>query len=204
MLTIHCLGHSRAIRLIWLMEDLGQPYDMVFYERTDNFRAPDSLAKVHPLGKSPVIEDGHIKIAESATCLRYLTKRFDDNTHVPPADTAEALRHEELLDYVESSFAEVAMGVLLPALRGKQADDNAEQAMTAHLSYLTRQLPEEGLLFSDSPTLADIQFSYILANLSAIGALKEAPRVARYWDDIQKQPGCQAAVAKAGPMAPSF
>ncbi|AXT36502.1 glutathione S-transferase [Phaeobacter sp. LSS9] len=204
MLTIHCLAYSRAIRLIWLMEDLGQPYTVVTYDRTASFRAPESLAKVHPLGKSPVIEDGDTMIAESATCLRYITDRYGDSHHHPSPGSAEAVHHEELLDYVESSFAEVAMGVLLPALKGEEATEAARRAMAQHLDYLTQKLPEQGLLFGDTATLADIQFSYILANLAAIGALEDAPRVARYWADLQDQPGYQAAVAKVGPMAPSF
>ncbi|APX17108.1 glutathione S-transferase [Phaeobacter inhibens] len=204
MLTIHCLAYSRAIRLIWLMEDLGQPYTVVTYDRTASFRAPDSLAKVHPLGKSPVIEDGDTMIAESATCLRYISDQYGDTQHRPSLGTAEAVHHEELLDYVESSFAEVAMGVLLPVLKSEEAGDEAKRAMAQHLDYLTQNLPEQGLLFGDTATLADIQFSYILANLAAIGALEDAPRVARYWTDLQKQPGYQAAVAKVGPMAPSF
>ncbi|ATG34829.1 glutathione S-transferase family protein [Phaeobacter piscinae] len=204
MLTIHCLAYSRAIRLIWLMEDLGQPYTVVTYDRTASFRAPESLAKVHPLGKSPVIEDGDTMIAESATCLRYITDRYGDTHHHPSPGSAEAVHHEELLDYVESSFAEVAMGLLLPALKGEEATDEANRAMAQHLDYLTQKLPEQGLLFGDTATLADIQFSYILANLAAIGALEDAPRVARYWADLQQQPGYQAAVAKVGPMAPSF
>ncbi|AUQ75225.1 glutathione S-transferase family protein [Phaeobacter piscinae] len=204
MLTIHCLAYSRAIRLIWLMEDLGQPYTVVTYDRTASFRAPESLAKVHPLGKSPVIEDGDTMIAESATCLRYITDRYGDSHHHPSPGSAEAVHHEELLDYVESSFAEVAMGVLLPALKGEEATEAARRAMAQHLDYLTQKLPAQGLLFGDTATLADIQFSYILANLAAIGALEDAPRVARYWADLQDQPGYQAAVAKVGPMAPSF
>ncbi|KII12629.1 glutathione S-transferase family protein [Phaeobacter sp. S60] len=204
MLTIHCLAYSRAIRLIWLMEDLGQPYTVVTYDRTASFRAPESLAKVHPLGKSPVIEDGDTMIAESATCLRYITDRYGDTHHHPSPGSAEAVHHEELLDYVESSFAEVAMGLLLPALKGEEATDEANRAMAQHLDYLTQKLPEQGLLFGDTATLADIQFSYILANLAAIGALEDAPRVARYWADLQQQPGYQATVAKVGPMAPSF
>ncbi|UTS79736.1 glutathione S-transferase family protein [Phaeobacter piscinae] len=204
MLTIHCLAYSRAIRLIWLMEDLGQPYTVVTYDRTASFRAPENLAKVHPLGKSPVIEDGDTMIAESATCLRYITDRYGDTHHHPSPGSAEAVHHEELLDYVESSFAEVAMGLLLPALKGEEATDEANRAMAQHLDYLTQKLPEQGLLFGDTATLADIQFSYILANLAAIGALEDAPRVARYWADLQQQPGYQAAVAKVGPMAPSF
>lgn len=89
MITIHCLAYSRAIRLLWLMEDLREPYKMIRYERTNSFRAPECLAQVHPLGKSPVIEDGDVMIAESAACLRYLAEKFNDTSHQPPPVSAD-------------------------------------------------------------------------------------------------------------------
>lgn len=202
MITIHCLEYSRAIRLVWLMEDLHQPYELVSYQRTEDFHAPQSLAQVHPLGKSPVMEDADVVLAESATSLRYLANKFGDDTHRPQAGTREHLRHEELLDYVESSFAPAAMGLLLPKIQGGEPPQEARAAMQKHLDYLAQQLTKDGLLFGKTVTLADIQFSYLLANLSGMGFLDDAPRIASYWADLQQQPGYQAAVAKAGPMAP--
>ena len=202
MIKIHCLAYSRAIRLLWLMEDLSQPYDLVQYDRTDQFRAPEALRKIHPLGKSPVIDDGELQISESATCLRYLVDKFGDETHRPHPAAADYVRHEELLDYVESSFAEVCMNLLLPALHGKDPAEAAHAAMNTHLDYLAQHLPDNGLLFGDAASLADIQFSYLLANLAANGNLDTAPRVKTYWGDLQKQPGYRAAIKVAGPMAP--
>jgi glutathione S-transferase len=202
LITLHCLEYSRAIRLVWLMEDLHQPYDLVMYERTEDFHAPQSLAKVHPLGKSPVIEDADLVLAESATCLRYLIDKFGHDTHRPKTGTRGYLLHEEMLDYVESSFAPAAMGLLLPKLQGEEPAQEAHTAMQKHLDYVAQQLTEDGFLFGDTATLADIQFSYLLANLSGMGFLDDAPRVASYWADLQRQPGYLAAVAKAGPMAP--
>jgi glutathione S-transferase len=202
LITLHCLEYSRAIRLAWLMEDLHQPYELVMYDRTEDFHAPESLSRVHPLGKSPVMEDADLVLAESATCLRYLVDKFGDDTHRPQSGTREYLRHEELLDYVESSFAPAAMGLLLPKLQGEEPAQEARTAMQAHLDHVAQQLAEGGLLFGKTATLADIQFSYLLANLSGMGFLDDAPRIATYWADLQQQPGYQAAVAKAGPMAP--
>lgn len=202
MIKIHCLAYSRAIRLIWLMEDLSQPYDLVQYERTEDFRAPDALQKVHPLGKSPVIEDGDMQISESATCLRYLADKFDDKTHRPETGRAEYVHHAELLDYVESSFAEVCMNALLPAMKGDTPTDQARSALGMHLEYVANQLPDSGLLFGDTASLADIQFSYLLANLAAHGFLDDTPRVKKYWNDLRQQAGYKAAVKAAGPMAP--
>lgn len=204
MIKIHCLAYSRAIRLVWLMEDLGQPYELIQYDRTDRFRAPESLQNVHPLGKSPVIEDGDLKLSESATCLRYIADKFGDETHRPKKDAADYIRHEELLDYVESSFAEVCMGLMIPILKGDDPSDKARKSVRSHLDYIAANLPETGLLFGETASLADIQFSYLLANLEAIGVLDDALRVKAYWGDLQKQPGFSAATKVAGPMAPNF
>ena len=204
MITVHCLAYSRAIRLIWLMEDLGQPYDLVRYDRTDAFRAPPELRAVHPLGKSPGIEDGDLRLAESASCLRYLTRKFDDRAHAPEPGTPAHARHEEMLDYVESSFAAACMDVLLPAMTGEDLPDHARKTLNMHLAYIAQNLPDHGLLFGDRATLADIQMSYLLANLAAGGFLAKEPRVQAYWHELQQQPGYRAATGGAGPMAPDL
>jgi glutathione S-transferase len=202
MITIHCLDNSRAIRLVWLMEDIGAPYDLKRYNRTAEFGAPEALKAVHPLGKSPVIEDGSLCIAESATCLRYLVEKFGASHYGPKLGTPEYYHHEELLDYVESSFAQACMGVLLPTLSDQDVPEDARAALKLHLDYLGQNLPESGLLFGDEVTLADIQFSYLLANLSATGFLQDAPRIGAYWDTLQHQSGYRKSIEKAGPMAP--
>lgn len=204
MITIHSLAYSRAVRLVWLLEDLGRSYNLVQYERTDDFRAPDSLKRIHPLGKSPVIEDEALILAESATCLRYLADKFGDETHRPEVGTMDYVLHEELLDYVESSFAEVALKLLLAKLGGQEPTQEALDNMRKHYDYVVQHLSEDGLLFGKTPMLADIQFSYLLANLSEMGFLDNEPRLESYWADLQQQPGYRAAVAKAGPMAPEL
>lgn len=202
MIKIHCLAYSRAIRLVWLLEDLEQPYELIQYDRTEQFRAPDALQTVHPLGKSPVIEDGDLKLSESATCLRYLTEKVDDQTHRPPVQSTDYILHEELLDYVESSFADVCMGVLLPFMKGEVPPDAARAVLQRHLGYIAQRLPAKGLFFGEVAFLADIQFSYLLANLALGGFLDGAPRIKTYWNELQLQPGYKAAIKAAGPMAP--
>lgn len=202
MITIHCLAYSRAIRLVWLMEDLKQPYDLIRYDRTAEFRAPDALAKVHPLGASPVIEDGGSVMAESVSCLRYLAEKFGDDVHRPSVGTIEFWQHEELLDYVESSFAGVVMKALLPKLEGGEPSAEALDSLHKHFEYIAGKLTKDAMLFGAKPTLADIQLSYQLAFLSHTGLLDDAPRLAAYWATLQDQPGYKSAIAHAGPMAP--
>ena len=201
MITLHALKFSRATRVLWLLEDLGQDYRRLDYDRTLQFRAPDSLSKIHPLGKSPVIEDGGEVIAESATILRYLTAKFGDTFHQPPRNTAEFWQHEALFDYVEASFAEVAMRAVMPAFSGDDVPDQARIDLSKHLTYISGELGVGPLLFGDDLTLADIQMSYILALLAQLDLLGGHPEIAAYWKTLQSQPGYIAATKAAGPMA---
>lgn len=203
MITLHALKFSRATRVLWLLEDLGEPCERIDYERTEAFRAPADLAAVHPLGKSPVIEDEGEMIAESATILRYLVSKFDDTSHQPPRGSAAFWQHEALFDYVESSFAPVAMGVIMPAFQGKEAPEPAQTALNKHLSYIARMLGDGPLLFGEQLSLADIQISYLLALLGQLGLLDGHPAIQTYWQTLQNQPGYIAATQAAGPMAPS-
>ncbi|MFW8636463.1 glutathione S-transferase family protein [Cribrihabitans pelagius] len=202
MITLHALKYSRATRVLWLLADLDQPCERIDYERTAEFRAPEALSGVHPLGKSPVIEDGGQMIAESASILRYLAAKFGDTSHQPEAGTEAFWRHESLLDYVESSFAEAALPVILPAFRGKAAPEQARAALNKHLSYISGELGEGPMLFGSQLMLADIQMSYLLALLDHFGLMGGHPKVAAYWRALQQQPGYIAAAEAAGPMAP--
>jgi len=202
MITLHALQYSRATRILWLLADLGQPCKKVDYDRTQSFGAPEALKRVHALGKSPVIEDGGKMIAESATILRYLAAKYGDNSHTPPKGTPAYWHHEALLDYVEASFAEVALQAILPAFGGETVPEKARTALDMHLDYITGLLGDGPLLFGDRAMLADIQMSYILALLARLGLLSNHPSLAAYWDALQQQLGYIAAVQASGPMAP--
>jgi glutathione S-transferase len=202
MITLHALKFSRATRVLWLLDDLGQPCNRIDYDRTEAFRAPDELSKVHPLGKSPVIVDDGDMIAESATILRYLAAKFDDESHTPSKGTADYWHHEALFDYVEASFAEVALQAIMPAFQGKAIPDQAKAALNKHLDYITKAIGDGPLLFGEKAMLADIQMSYIIALLARLNLLNDHPTIAAYWDALQQQPGYIAATRSAGPMAP--
>ena len=202
MIVLHALKYSRATRVLWLLADLGQACSRIDYDRTEAFGAPDELGRVHPLGKSPVIQDGREKIAESATILRYLVDKFEDRSHSPPRDTTTFWQHEALFDYVEASFADVVMQAIRPKFQGKDVPHDAMATLDTHLSYIARSFQGGPLLFGDHPTLADIQMSYPMALLARFDLLKGHPKIEAYWQALQAQPGYEAAVEAAGPMAP--
>src|ERR1700709_833705 len=104
MLTLHHLNDSRSQRILWLLAELGLPYEMKCYQRDATTRlAPPELEAVHPLGKSPVITDGDVKIAESAAIVDYIIRRYGKGAMMPAADSADHEAYNEWLHYSEGS-----------------------------------------------------------------------------------------------------
>ena len=104
MLIVHHLNNSRSQRVLWLLEELGLPYEVKRYERDPaTMLAPAALLAVHPLGKSPVITDGDLTLAESGAIVEYLAGRYGDGRLVPAAGTPERLRYTYWLHYAEGS-----------------------------------------------------------------------------------------------------
>jgi glutathione S-transferase len=205
MIILHHLAYSRSLRVLWLLEELGLDFDLVSYERTEAFRAPPELAKVHPLGKSPIIVDGDLVLAESATILRYIHDRHGDRKFTPESGSKAHALHEEWLDYVESSAGLPIMMRLLGERTGGlspglQAFVEPQVAKT--LDYINAGLGEGPFLMGEQLTLADMQLSYMLAIAQMAGALAGYPAVAAYLDRLKQQPAFQRAMARGGPMTP--
>src|SRR5882724_10060600 len=100
MLTLHHLNDSRSQRILWLLEELAAPYEMVSYQRNPQTRlAPPELAKLHPLGKSPVIVDSHLTIAASGAFVDYIIRRYGKGAMMPPPDSAAYEANNEWLHY---------------------------------------------------------------------------------------------------------
>src|SRR5580698_8330922 len=112
MLTVHHLNNSRSQRVLWLLEELGVPYEIVRYQRQPDMRAPAELRAMrpaaefpanHPLGKSPVVTDNGNVIAESGAIVEYLVDTYGDGRLIPPAKTPQRLRYTYWLHYAEGS-----------------------------------------------------------------------------------------------------
>jgi glutathione S-transferase len=104
MLTLHHLNDSRSQRILWLMEELGMPYDLKRYQRDAKTRlAPVELEAVHPLGKSPVIVDGDTRIAESGAIVDYIIRRYGKGSMMPAPGSADYEAYNEWLHYSEGS-----------------------------------------------------------------------------------------------------
>lgn len=205
MITLHHLNYSRSTRALWLLEELGLDYELVVHERDQNFRAPPSLAAVHPLGKAPVIVDDDLILAESGTILRYLEQKYGDGRLVPAPGTPSRAIHDEWLDFVESSAGLPVMMTLLGGAMGglpeRLAGFTAPELEKA-LTYISERVSDRTFLMGDRLTLADIQMSYVLAALRNAGQLERHPAVAAYLGRLEETSGLGRAIARGGPMTP--
>jgi glutathione S-transferase len=203
MLTLHHLEYSRSQRVLWLLEELGVPFELVRYQRGANFRAPASLSEVHPLGKSPVIVDGGLTLAESATILRYLNDRHGQGRFTPEAGTDAYYIHDEWLDYVESSAVMPVMIALLGKMTGESSgalQDFCRPEIAKALGHIADGLGDKTFLMGDDLMLADIQISYFLGMAVMAGLLDGYPTLRAYYDRLCALPGFVRAIEKGGPM----
>lgn len=203
MITLHHLVRSRSFRVLWLLEETGQPYDLVSYDRMADMRAPPGLAAVHPLGKAPVIVDDGLVLAESSAILRYVHARAGAAAAglAPAPGTAEAAIHDEWLDYVESSAGLPIMMTVLGAVRGGMEEpltSFVRQETAKTLDYIASGIGQGPFLLGDRFSLADIQMSYMLAVADRFGALDDRPAIKAYLGRLADRPGYARAVERGG------
>lgn len=220
MIVVHHLNNSRSQRVLWLLEELGLPYEIVRYERDPKtMLAPKALRDVHPLGKSPVLVDGDVTVAESGAIVEYLVDRYGEGRLRPAAGTPEALRYRYFLHYAEGS----AMPQLLLKLvftrmetapvpffakpiarmlaRGAQKTF-VDPQLKLHLDYLESQLADADYFAGDTLTAADIQMSFPLeAAASRAGLDASRPRLKAFLARIHARPAYRAALERGGEYA---
>ncbi len=205
MITLHHLAYSRSHRILWLLEEAGLPYHLVRYDRDANFKAPPALAKVHPLGKSPVIEDGTLILAESAVILKYIDVRYAGGRFSPPRDTDAYFVHEEWLEFVESTAALPIMITRIGALTGgltERMGQFVKPVLGKTLASIATAMIDQHYLMGEAFTLADIQIAYPLEVAARMGLLDPYPPLKAYLDRLRARPAFQKAVEIGGPMLP--
>ncbi|MER0239254.1 glutathione S-transferase [Fulvimarina sp. MAC8] len=203
MITVHCLQYSRGSRVVWLLEELGEAYELKNYDRTEAYRAPPELKAKHPLGKSPVIEDGDLVLAESAAILRYIDGRYGENRHSPEPGTNAHAHHDEWLDFVEGSMARSVIAAFWAKRNGGEIEQKMKDEFAAIMAYLGDTLEGRSFLMGEKLMLADIQISYLLAMSEYAGVLQAHPKVVAYWKRLQAMPGLKRTVQKTGQIMPA-
>ncbi|SFV06722.1 glutathione S-transferase [Pseudoduganella namucuonensis] len=218
MIVVHHLNNSRSQRVLWLLEELGLAYEIVRYERDrKTMLAPPSLRAVHPLGKSPVITDGDVTVAESGAILEYLVETYGQGRLVPKAGTADKRRWTYFMHYAEGSAMTPLLMKLVfdrvesspmpffvkPIARGiaqkvKSAYINPQ--IEAHLDYLEGELGKTEWFAGAEFSAADVQMSFPLEAAAARGGLTRGrPRLAAFLERIHARPAYRRALEKGGP-----
>ncbi len=204
-ITVHHLENSRSQRVLWVLEELGLPYAVKRYERNKvTMLAPPELRRVHPLGKSPVIEDDGAVIAETGAIVEYLVERGNGRLG-PPSHRDNARRWRFWLHYAEGSLMPPLLVKLvlsrIPIL-GKAAQKKIQPMIDVHLDYIESELSQRPWFAGDEMTAADIMMSFPLEAARARGGLNESrPATTAWLDKIHARPAYQAALAKGGPYA---
>jgi len=201
MLKVHHLNNSRSQRIVWLMEELGLDYEIVPYQRdaTTNL-APPELMEVHPLGKSPVVEDGPIKIAESGAIIEYVVDRHGGGKLQPDPKSNEHVAYSEWLHYAEGSAMLPLMINLYVMRLGEAAAPlmpRIESEITNHLGYISGALGERDYLMGEFSG-ADLQVSFVMEVARAFGKLAAYPNLVAYLARLHARPAFKRSLEKGG------
>jgi len=204
MIVVHHLNNSRSQRVLWLLEELGIEYEVKCYERdAKTMLAPASLRQIHPLGKSPVITDANLTIAESGAIIEYLVDRYGSGRLVPASGTPERLRYTYWLHYAEGS----AMPPLLLKLVFDNfgiADSNAVSAFIApqiklHFDYIEGELRKSTWFAGEEFTAADIQMSFPLEIVAGVAEQVDLrPKIKQFIERIHERPAYKRAIERGG------
>lgn len=218
MIVVHHLNNSRSQRVLWLLEELGLPYEIVRYQRdAKTMLAPASLRAIHPLGKSPVITDGDVTVAESGAIIEYLVERYGDGRFVPAAGTPDKLRWRYFMHYAEGSlmtpllmklvFDRVASAPapffvkpIAKAIANKVQSTYIMPQIENHLDYLEAELGKAPWFSGEQFGAADVQMSFPLEAASARGGLaEERPKLTAFLKRIHARPAYKKALKAGGP-----
>lgn len=212
MIVVHHLENSRSQRVLWLLEELGFDYEIRRYARDPKtMLAPPELAGVHPLGKSPVIEDpgsesgaqGQV-IAETGAIVEYLVEKAEGKLG-PPANREAVLRYRHFLHYAEGSLMPPLLALLVVnrlGLLGRPAREPVMRMIGRHLDWLETELDGRSWFAGDEFTAADVMMSFPLEAARARAGLgAERPNVIDWLERIHARPAYAAALQKGGAYA---
>ena len=217
MIIVHHLNNSRSQRILWLLDELGLEYDIKRYQRDPKtMLAPPELRRIHPLGKSPVITDGDLTLAESGAIIEYLVDRYGNGRLLPAAGTPDRLRFTYWLHYAEGSVQPMLLMKLIfdriekapmpffarpiaKAIAQKTKSSFIEPNIDRHLDYMETELGKTAWFAGQEFTAADIQMSFPLeAAVSRGGLDAKRPKLMAFLERIHARPAYKKAIERGG------
>lgn len=201
MLKVHHLNNSRSQRILWLLEELDTPYEIVHYKRGEPLPlAPPELKEVHPLGKSPVITDGSRTIAESGAIVEYIIDKYGNGRLRPQHGSDDYWKYIEWLHYAEGSAMLPLLLALYAGLLGDAAallQPRIDSEIANNLSYMESSLGNRQFFVGDQLTGADIQLLFVLE--AAGSRLQPYPALVAYRDRMHARAAYRRGIDKGGP-----
>jgi glutathione S-transferase len=205
MITVHHLNNSRSQRILWLLEELGLPYELKRYERDPKTNlAPAELKAVSPLGKSPVIEDGPHTLIESGAIVDYLIRRHGEGRLQPDPATATFDEYQQWLHFAEgSAMLPLMLNLYVGRLgaAGAPLQPRIDSELTNYLGYLDSALGLTPYLVGEALTGADVQMSFVGEFAKSQGQLDRYPNILAWVERFQARPAYQRALEKGGDYA---
>jgi glutathione S-transferase len=215
MITVHHLNNSRSQRVLWMLEELDQPYEIVKYERDPRtLIAPASLRAIHPLGKSPVITDGDATLAESGAILEYLVETYGKGKFAPAPGTPGYRLYRYFLHYAEGSLMPLLVMKLVfskvrtdapflirpiaKAIAGTVSSQFLDPNLATHLEFLADHLGKHTWFAGDELTAADVQMSFPVDAAVARAAGGISPRLTEWLGRIKARPAYRRAIERGG------
>ena len=219
MITVHHLNDSRSQRVLWLLEELGVAYEVKRYQRdAQTMLAPPELKAIHPLGKSPVVDDGEVRVAETGAIVEYLLDTHGGSALRPARGTPEGRRFTYWLHYAEGSamtplllkliFSQIPKRVpwlARPVAHGISRGMNArmiDPQLAAHTGYWEAELGRSEWFAGDAFSAADIMMSFpVEAAGSRVGYGPDKPRLKAFLQRVHARPAYQRALERGGPYS---
>lgn len=204
MIIVHHLTHSRSTRILWLLEEMGEPYEIITYHRDPRtMRAPPEMRAVHPLGKAPAITDGDQVIAESGAIIEYLVAIYGKGHFGPAVGDRDWPTYLEWLHFGESS---AMLGIIMRMLEGrdglpKYAKLYADESIDLAFSLLEKSLEGREFLVGNTLSGADVQIQYVIETAISLDLLGDRPGLIAYNDRLTSRPAYRRAIEKGGPVA---
>ena len=203
MLTLYHLRNSRSDRIIWLLEELGLDYEIVSYDRDPTFRAPAAMREVHELGKSPILRDGELLIAESGAIVDYLVTRHGSGRLAPRHSDPAWARYVFWLHFAEGSLMPwLTMDLLLtsgvvPGVEPGPLRPMLQQELARYLHWVDTDMDGREFAAGDSFSAADVMLAYALEFAKGRNHLADTKHLLPYLERMTSRPAYQRAKGKA-------
>lgn len=219
MITIHHLNNSRSQRILWLLDELSLPYEIKYYQRDPKtMLAPPELRAIHPLGKSPVLTDDGVTVAESGAIIEFLLEKYSRGRLQPMVLTPSWIDFKYFLHYAEGSampplllnlvFTQAPKAPMpffvrpiIKAFAKKVKSSFIQPQLRSHFDFIEKHLEKNLWFAGEDFSAADIQMSFIVEAAVARGGAQDKPRMKAFLDRIHSRRAYQEALKRGGPFA---